>query len=91
MSGSAGEYHCATASNVNRRAQRRFLERSGKLSRPRPCGRPIAFLARGTSSWSLRLRIAAPPGHYLVRADAVDRLHHHQLHSAASVVGIRAP
>lgn len=108
VSGSAGEYHCATASNVNRRAQRlarvyvmiyqpaphsrcRFLERSGKLSRPRPCGRPIEFLARGTSSWSLRLRIAAPPGHYLVRADAVDRLHHHQRHSAASVVGIRAP
>ncbi len=68
----------------------RFLERSGKLSRLRPCSRPIEFLARGTSHWSLRLRIAAPPGHYLIRADAVDRLHHHQRHSAASVIGIRA-
>ena len=67
----------------------RFLERSGRLSRPRPCSRPIEFLARGTSHWSLRLRIAAPPGHYLIRSDAVDRLHHHQRRTAASVVRIR--
>jgi len=67
----------------------RFLQRNGKLSRLRKCSRPIEFLARGTSRWVLRRRIHIPRGRYLVRADAVDGLHHHQRHSAASVVGVR--
>ncbi len=66
----------------------RFLERSGKLSRPRPCDRPIEFLARGTSKWSLGLLIPVPRGHYLIRSDAVDRLHHHQRRTAVSVIGL---
>jgi dienelactone hydrolase len=67
----------------------RFLEHRGMLSSPRPCDRPIEFLARGTSKWSLRLLTPVPPGHYLIRADAVDRLHHHQRRTAASVIGVR--
>jgi len=67
----------------------RFLERDGKLSRPRPCDRPIEFLARGTSHWSLRLRTGVPSGRYLIRADAVDRLRHHQPRTAASVISVR--
>ncbi len=61
----------------------RFLEHSGKLSRARPCTHPIEFLARGTNHWSLRLRIPVPRGHYLIRADAVDRLRHHRRVRAA--------
>ncbi len=56
----------------------RFLERGGALSRPRSCRRPIEFTARGTSHWSLRLRISLAPGHYVIRSIAVDRLHHRQ-------------
>ncbi len=106
VAGTAGEYHCASGSAVNRRRQRlakvyvmiyrpashgrcRFVERSGRFTRPRPCDRPIEFLARGTSHWSLRLRIPVPRGRYLVRADAVDQLRHHQLRTAASVISIR--
>ena len=66
----------------------RFLERSGKLSRRRPCDRPIEFLARGTSKWSLGLLIPVPRGHYLIRSNAVDRLHHHQRRTAVSVIGL---
>jgi hypothetical protein len=66
----------------------RFVQRSGKLSRPRACTHPIELLARGTSHWSLRLRARVPPGHYLIRSDAVDRLRHHQLHAAVSAVGV---
>jgi dienelactone hydrolase len=66
----------------------RFVERSGALSRPRSCLRPIEFLARGTSRWRLRLTIRLARGRYLIRSDAVDRLHHHQLRTAASLVAI---
>jgi hypothetical protein len=38
--------------------------------------------------WSFGLAIPIPRGHYLVRADAVDRLHHHQRRTAGSVIGI---
>ena len=67
----------------------RFLERGGKLSRPRPCSRPIEFKARGTSHWSLGLRIPVPSGRYLIRADAVDQLRHHQPRTAASVIPLK--
>ena len=67
----------------------RFLEPGGKLSRPRLCNRPIEFKARGTSHWSLRLRIPMPSGRYLIRADAVDQLRHHQPRTAASVITVR--
>ena len=105
VSGTAGEYRCASAAAANRRRQRlarvyvmiyrpaahgrcRFIERTGALSRPRSCRRPIEFLARGTSRWSLRLTIKPARGRYLIRSDAVDRLHHHQLRSAASVIAV---
>jgi hypothetical protein len=104
--GTAGEFHCARASGINRRHQKlakvyvmiyrnaghgrcRFLERGGKLSRPRPCKRPIEFRARGTLHWSLRLRIPVPRGRYLIRADAVDQLRHHQCRTAASTIWVR--
>jgi dienelactone hydrolase len=67
----------------------RFLEQGGKFSRPRPCNREIEFRARGTSHWSLRLRIPVPSGRYLIRADAVDQLRHHQPRTAASVITVR--
>ena len=61
----------------------RFLLANGKLSRPRSCKRPIELLARGTSRWTLRLRIPIPRGHYLARTDAVDATRRHQRRSAA--------
>jgi len=66
----------------------RFVERSGALSRPRSCRRPVEFLARGTSRWSLRLTIALASGRYVIRSDAVDRLHHQQPWTAASAVTV---
>jgi hypothetical protein len=66
----------------------RFLERSGKLSRPRSCRRPIEFLARGTGRWRLRLRMAVPRGRYVIRSVAVDRLRHRQVRTAASAVTV---
>jgi hypothetical protein len=66
----------------------RFVARSGALSPARSCRRPIALVARGTSRWSLRLSVALPPGRYVIRSDAVDRLHHHQIRSAASVARV---
>ena len=61
------------------RGRCRFLQASGKLTAKRSCARVIAFLARGTTHWSLRLRTHIAPGRYLVHADAVDGLGHHQL------------
>jgi dienelactone hydrolase len=66
----------------------RFVERSGALSRPRSCRRPIEFLARGASRWSLNLVIPLAPGRYKLRSDAVDRLHHHQPRTPAPVVSV---
>jgi hypothetical protein len=66
----------------------RFVERSGALSRPRSCRRPIEFAARGTARWSLRLRVGLAPGRYLIRSVAVDRLRHRQPRSAASQISI---
>jgi hypothetical protein len=64
----------------------RFLQRSGKFTAPRSCTRPVEFLAKGTSRWTLRLRVPIPRGTgYLLRADAIDGFGHHQLRSAASV------
>ncbi len=66
----------------------RFVQRSGALSRPRSCKRPIEFTARGTSRWRLRLQISLAPGHYMIRSVAVDRLHHPQARSAPSLTSI---
>lgn len=66
----------------------RFVERSGALSRPRSCARPIEFLARGTTHWSLRLKVPLAPGRYVIRSSAVDKLHHHQLRAAVSTVKV---
>jgi hypothetical protein len=101
--GTAGEHRCAAAATASRQrvarvyvmiyritahGRCRFLERGGKLSRPRSCRRPIEFLARGASYWSLRLRFAVAPGSYVIRADPVDRLHHRQLRSSLSLLAI---
>ena len=101
--GTAAEHRCAGAAAAQRqRVSRvyvsiyriaahgrcRFLERGGKLSRARSCRRPLEFVARGTSRWSLRLRHALAPGRYVIRVDAVDRLHHHQPRSSASVAKV---
>jgi hypothetical protein len=66
----------------------RFVLRSGALSRPRSCRRPIEFVARGTSRWRLRLRLSLAPGRYVIRSVAVDRLRHRQPRSAASQASI---
>jgi hypothetical protein len=63
----------------------RFLQRSGKFTVPRSCTRPVEFLAKGTSRWTLRLRVPIPRGSGYLRADAIDGFGHHQLRSSASV------
>ncbi len=71
------------------RGRCRFLLRNGHLTKPLPCSRPIEYRARGTSRWTFTLRAKIPSGFYLVRSDAVDGFHRHQVHLAVSVVGIR--
>jgi hypothetical protein len=66
----------------------RFVQRSGALSRPRSCRRPLQFTARGTSRWSLRIKLSLAPGRYLIRSVAVDRLGRRQARSAASQTSI---
>jgi dienelactone hydrolase len=67
----------------------RFLRSNGRLTTPRSCAKPVEFRARGMEVWSLRRHQSVPRGTYLIRADAVDGLHHHQRHSGASVVRVR--
>jgi hypothetical protein len=69
--------------------QCRFVQRSGALTRPRSCRRPIEFTARGTSRWSLRIKLALAPGRYLIRSVAVDRLGHRQSRSRAAFASVR--
>ncbi|HET6864364.1 MAG TPA: hypothetical protein VFH80_00495, partial [Solirubrobacteraceae bacterium] len=66
----------------------RFVRRSGVLTRPRSCRRPIEFVARGTAHWRLRLQVSLAPGRYVIRSVAVDRLRHRQPRSAASQMSI---
>ena len=73
------------------RGRCQFLQRNGRLSGPGSCARPIELLARGTSNWSLRLRVRLAPGPYLVRSDAVDGFGRHQRRSAASIVRVVVP
>jgi hypothetical protein len=70
----------------------RFLTAKGHLTRARSCKRPVELRARGTSHWSLRLRLrkASLSGRYFVRSDAVDGFHHHQRHTGVSVVKLHA-
>jgi hypothetical protein len=67
----------------------RFVQRSGALTRPRSCRRPLEFTARGTSHWSLRIALRLAPGRYLIRSIAVDRLGHRQSRSPAALASIR--
>jgi X-Pro dipeptidyl-peptidase-like protein len=69
----------------------RFVQRSGRLTRARSCRRPVEFRASGTSRWHLTLRIPLPPGGYLVRSDAVDGNHRHQLRTSGSVARVFVP
>ena len=66
----------------------RFVTRSGALTRPRSCRRPVEFVARGTARWSLKLRISLAPGRYVIRSVAVDRLRHRQPRSVASLTTV---
>jgi hypothetical protein len=50
----------------------RFVTPTGTLTTPRDCGRPLLLLARGTSRWSLRVRLHIPPGRYRAVVRAVD-------------------
>ena len=98
--GTAAEHHCPGTAAANRQrlarvyvtiyrmaahGRCRFLGRDGQLGRARSCRHPLEFVAHGTSRWSLRLRVPLAPGRYVIRVDAVDRLHHHQPRSSASV------
>jgi hypothetical protein len=67
----------------------RFVKRSGRLTRPRSCRRPIEFRAVGRARWHVRLRIHLAPGVYLVRSDAVDGNPRHQRRTGASVKRVR--
>jgi dienelactone hydrolase len=67
----------------------RFLRADGQLTAKRACAKPVEFRARGMGVWSLRRHQHIPRGTYLIRADAVDGLDHHQRHSGASVVRVR--
>jgi dienelactone hydrolase len=62
----------------------RFVKRSGALTRPRACAAPVELVAHGTSHWVLGVR-RIPAGHYLVRTDAVDGLHHHSLRGSLPI------
>ena len=64
----------------------RFLTKRGKLSAARSCDRPLWLRATGSKHWVLRLKHKIPKGHYLIRAQAIDALHHHQRKAAESVV-----
>jgi dienelactone hydrolase len=101
--GTAAEHHCPGAAAANRprlarvyvmvyrmtaHGRCRFLGRAGKLSRARSCRRSLEFVARGTARWSLRLCFPLAAGPYVIRVDAVDRLHHHHPRTAASVFTI---
>ena len=50
----------------------RFVKPSGRLTGPRSCARPVLLLTRGTSRWSLRLRLHVPAGTYKLLVQAVD-------------------
>jgi dienelactone hydrolase len=98
VSGTAGEHRCATANRLAHvyvmiyrpaaHGRCRFVRRSGALSRPRSCRRPIEFRASGTSHWSLRVKLSLAPGRYLIRSVAVDRRRHRQPRSAAAQTSV---
>jgi hypothetical protein len=46
----------------------RFLNRDGRLGRPRPCSLPAGLRATGFARWSLSVRTALPIGRYAVYA-----------------------
>lgn len=51
----------------------RFLDQRGRLTQPRSCQSPLATVARGRATWSLRRRAALPAGaSYRVSWQAVD-------------------
>jgi hypothetical protein len=44
----------------------RFLDRGGRLGRPRSCSRPVGLRAQGTTRWTLSLRAALQAGRYAI-------------------------
>jgi hypothetical protein len=48
----------------------RYVTASAKLTAAKPCGSPLALIARGTNRWSVRTRL--PRGSYTVRWQAID-------------------
>ena len=55
----------------NRRC--RFVGSNGRLGPTRSCYRPVMHRASGTTSWTMRLKRALPPGTYQAQARAIDR------------------
>ena len=72
----------------------RFLLPDGRhFAKARACdGRPaLLFLAKGTSSWSLKLPVHLPAGAYTVRSLAIDRAGNREpiRHRGADVIRLR--
>ncbi len=51
----------------------RFLNKKGKFTKARSCGRPIRLRARGKRKWHANLKVNLKPGRYRVTVVAVDR------------------
>jgi dienelactone hydrolase len=66
-----------------------FLQKDGKLTKARSCKRTVELLARGGSSWSLKLHAPLPAGTYRIHTDAADALKHHQKRSPSGRFKIR--
>lgn len=60
---------------ISRKAGRkcRSVKASGKLTKRRGCGKRVWLKAKGTSSWSLKLKRRLPRGRYTIRVRARDR------------------
>jgi uncharacterized membrane protein YgcG len=62
--------------SISRRAGHgkcRFVTRNGRYTHVRSCRNPHLIRASGLRSWSVRIRRALPPGHYVAVARALDR------------------
>jgi hypothetical protein len=74
--GKVTKVQVAVAQRVGpKRTQCRFLDRRGRLGKQTGCGHHIWLAARGTTSWTLKLR-SLPAGYYKVWARALDAHKH---------------
>jgi hypothetical protein len=80
LRGGAGDTGCAASTvarvevAISRKAGRkcRFVTRSGRLSGPRKCTKPVWLKAKGTTSWSLATKRRLRRGSYTLRVRARD-------------------